>query len=89
MTVAFEVWLLLHFEDVQAPLHRDEVYERLKVHLPGYAKGDGGHWAATQHLRATADERARVRAETTDAANGVETYTDMHRLVDVLTRLRD
>jgi hypothetical protein len=25
----FELWLLLHFEDVQAPIHRDEVYRRL------------------------------------------------------------
>lgn len=42
----FELWLLLHFEDVQAPIHRDAVYERLKMHVPNYDKGQGGHWAA-------------------------------------------
>lgn len=26
----FELWLLLHFEDIHAPIHRDEVYARLK-----------------------------------------------------------
>jgi RloB-like protein len=85
----FEVWLLLHFEEVVAPIHRDDVYARLRAHLPGYAKGGGGHWATTKHLRTSADERAKSRAETTNSMSGVETYTDMHRLVDVLTRLRD
>ena len=35
----FELWLLLHFEDVHAPIHRNEVYDRLKPYLPGYDKG--------------------------------------------------
>jgi hypothetical protein len=30
---SFELWLLLHFEDIQAPLHRDEVMRRLKQHI--------------------------------------------------------
>lgn len=36
---SFELWLLLHFEDIQHPLHRDEVMVRLKRHLHGYEKG--------------------------------------------------
>ena len=39
---SFELWLLLHYEDIQAPIHRDEVMQRLKRHMPGYAKGTGG-----------------------------------------------
>lgn len=31
----FELWLLVHYEDIQAPLHRDEVMRRLKQHIPG------------------------------------------------------
>ena len=30
----FELWLLLHYEDIQAPIHRDKVIERLKQHIP-------------------------------------------------------
>lgn len=35
----FELWLLLHFEDVFAPVHRDDVIKRLKRHIPDYVKG--------------------------------------------------
>ncbi len=34
----FELWLLLHFEDINAPLHRNDVSKRLKTHLPDYEK---------------------------------------------------
>ncbi|MHB1655042.1 MAG: RloB domain-containing protein [Burkholderiales bacterium] len=39
---SFELWLLLHYEDIQAPIHRDEVMARLKQHMPAYDKGAGG-----------------------------------------------
>ena len=49
----FELWLLLHFEDIQAPLHRDEVMRRLKTHIPGYSKGASNAFALTkEHLNA-------------------------------------
>ena len=85
----FELWLLLHFVDVQAPIHRDEVYERLKQFLPGYEKGEGGRWATTKGLLVVANGRALARAQATSAFDGHETYTDMHRLVGVLTRLKE
>lgn len=31
---SFELWLLLHYEDIQAPIHRDEVMHRLKHTFP-------------------------------------------------------
>jgi hypothetical protein len=85
----FEVWLLMHFEDVQAPVHRDDVYRRLRAHLPGYEKGQGGHWAKTKHLLGVAAGRAAVRAAATTAHDGAETFTDLHRLVSVLIRLKE
>lgn len=45
---SFELWLLLHFEDIQAPLHQDEVLQRLKQHIPGYQKGEKGAFAVTR-----------------------------------------
>ena len=86
----FELWLLLHFVDVFAPLHRDEVYARLKQeHLPGYDKGQGGHWAATKHHLNIATQRAQARAAATTAHDGTEPYTGIHQLVSWLTHLKD
>ena len=84
----FELWLLLHFEDVLAPLHRTEVYQRLRQYLTEYDKGQAGHYAQTcQHL-AVAAQRAEHLTGLTTSHNGVEPYTDMHRLVHLLTTLK-
>jgi hypothetical protein len=85
----FELWLLLHFEDVLAPLYRHEALERLKVHLPGYEKGGGGHWVATQARLGDATQRARHLAANTTAYDGTLPYTSMHELVDRLVHLKD
>lgn len=84
----FELWLLLHFEDVQAPLHRNVVYQRLSQYLPNYDKGQKGHYAQTRQHLAVATQRAEHRAGLTTARNAVEPYTDMHRLVHLLTTLK-
>lgn len=84
----FELWLLLHFEDVQAPIHRDEVYQRLRGHIPGYDKGQGGYWSTTKHLLSVASERAEARAALTTAEDGQEPFTSVHELVARLTALR-
>lgn len=85
----FELWLLLHFEDVLAPLHRHEAMERLKAHLPGYEKGGGGHWQATQAHLDAATARAQRLAEITNAFDGEQPYTSMHELVRRLVHLND
>lgn len=84
----FELWLLLHFENVQAPIHRTEVYERLKNHLPNYDKGQGGHWAATKHELPTAVSRAQARAAATNAYDGNQPFTAVHELVQRLMQLK-
>jgi hypothetical protein len=85
----FELWLLLHFEDVMAPIHRNEVYARLRAHLPEYDKGQGGHFAATRHRLDAATARAAARAAQTTAQNGHEPYTAMYTLVPLLMTLKD
>lgn len=85
----FELWLLLHFEEVHAPLHRHVALERLKVHLPNYEKGGGGHWAATQARLENATELAQRLAETTTEHDGTQPYTAMHMLVSRLVHLKD
>ena len=84
----FELWLLLHFEDVHAPLHRTEVYQRLRQYLPNYDKGQTGHYAQSRQNLADAYKRAEHLAQRITAHDGVKPYTDMHRLVHLLTTLK-
>ncbi len=85
----FELWLLLHFEDVLAQLQRHDALERLKAHLPGYKKGGGGHWLATQGRLNDATARAKRLAELTTALDGTQPFTAMHELVSRLVHLKD
>jgi hypothetical protein len=63
---SFELWLLLHFEDIRTPLHRDEVMRRLKLHIPGYDKGAGNAFAITgEHLSVATQRAERLAARFT------------------------
>lgn len=84
----FELWLLLHYEDIQASMHRDEVMARLKKHLPGYDKGAGGVFAMTRERLNMATQRAQVLANKFNAYTDPEPYTALHELVTLLTSLR-
>ena len=86
----FELWFLLHFEDVHAPIHRTEAAERLRHHIAGYAKGQGGHWAATRSRLEAASQRAAALAKAGHTAmDGTAPYTAMHELVGRLVHLKD
>jgi hypothetical protein len=85
---SFELWLLLHYEDIQAPIHRDEVMARLKQHIPGYEKGAGGAFATTLNRLETATQRAQALAAKFSAYNDPEPFTALHELVTLLTTLR-
>ncbi len=85
----FELWLLLHFEDVLAPLSRQDAVQRLKQHLPDYQKGQGGHWAATQSRCGEATARTGRLAASTCADDGDQPFTAMHDLVARLRSLKD
>lgn len=87
---SFELWLLLHYEDIQSPIHRDEVMARLKQHIPDYNKGAGGTFATTRDRLATATQRALALAspESFNAYTAPEPFTALHELVTLLTTLR-
>lgn len=86
----FELWLLLHFEDVFAPLHRDEAIVRLRGYLAGYAKGRGSNWAVTRERLDVATARAEALLAAGHAAeDGTQPYTNMHELVRRLLHLKD
>ncbi len=54
----FELWLLLHYEDIHHLFHRDEIIEKLKRHIPGYEKALSGTFQLTQAMLADAVARA-------------------------------
>ena len=85
---SFELWLLLHFEEVFSALERDEVLQRLKGHLPAYEKGAGGVFAATREHVEIASQRARHLAEQCTAYFAPEPYTGMADLIELLIQLR-
>lgn len=85
---SFELWLLLHYEDIQAPLHRDEVMRRLKRHIPGYEKGECGAFNRTRDTLPTATQRAQRLAARFTAYTNPEPYTAIGELVTRLATLR-
>jgi hypothetical protein len=80
----FELWLLLHFEDIQQWIHRDEIFERLEAHLTGYAKGQGGHYKGTRKNIADAIVRARRLCERYNPHEERFPYTNVYELVELL-----
>lgn len=84
---SFELWVLLHYENIQAPIHRDEVMRRLKRRIPGYEKGACGTFATTRALLETAKQRAQTLTARFDAT-GSDPYTAIVDLVTLLTTLR-
>ena len=83
----FELWLLLHYEDILHPLHRDEVMLRLKKYIPSYEKGMDKIFLNTQDKLDIAIKRAR-KLEHNTALDGREPFTDIVQLVDLLNSLR-
>jgi hypothetical protein len=82
------LWLLLHFEDIQAPLHRKDVERRLKLHMPGYEKGEKGSFHATKAQLPVASARAERLAERFSAHTDPEPFTTVAGLVKLLMGLR-
>lgn len=84
----FELWLLLHFENIQSPIHRDEAIVRLRAHFPDYAKGATNAYAVTSPHRPAALERAAALAAKFTARDEPEPFTDVGPLADLLTKLK-
>lgn len=86
----FELWLLLHFpnENIQSPLHRNEVEKRLKRHLPDYTKGKQGLFEITKENLPLATQRARQLASLYTEHDGKNPFTSVSELVELLNSLK-
>ena len=85
---SFEIWLLLHYENIQSPIHRDEVMRRLRQHVPEYEKGASNIFSMTRGRLDAATERAGYLAARFCAYDEPEPYTAIAELVTLLTSLR-
>lgn len=83
----FELWLLLHFEDVQAVIHRDDVYDRLRQYIAGYQKGGAGHYAMTLPNIEIARDRSASLCQINNKYDGAQPYTNVYELVHKLSQL--
>jgi len=86
----FELWLLLHFQDVLAPIERNEVIRRLRSdgRLPHYSKGQTGLYTQTQPMLGEAMLRASALCDRFTAFDAPQPYTGFGELVRLLTGLR-
>lgn len=88
---SFELWLLLHFDCITREIHRDEVVSLLRQpnRLPGYDKGQGGHFARTRvKLPVAFDHAAQLIAERERHGNE-NPFTAVGELVQRLIALGD
>jgi hypothetical protein len=85
---SFEFWILLHFENIQAFFHRDDVLVRVKTHIQGYEKGMRDIYKKTASNLPTATQRAIELRTRYSRLPGIEPYTDMDALVTALKALK-
>jgi len=84
----FELWLLLHYEDIRTPLSRNEVLKRLRKYFPDYAKGANNAYATTCSSLDVAIQRAQALARRFNARSDSEPFTAVAALVQRLRGLR-
>ncbi len=85
----FELWLLLHFENIERSLHNVEILKRLKSHLPSYEKAIVNSFALARHKLDVAHQRARTLIERHTPIDGIQPYTNISLLVTSLIELRN
>ena len=84
----FELWLLLHYQNQIAPLHRSDAFIRLKTHIPNYSKGAREIYTLTETRIADANARAAHLREKHSPDDGTDPYTDVDTLVARLRAMR-
>jgi len=80
----FELWLLLHFQDVHHLMPRDDIFNYLKNHLPGYNKGQGGHYNLTVGNIGDAIRRSKRLSDGRNPRDDSQPYTNVYELIERL-----
>ena len=83
----FEIWFLLHFEDILAFTDRNDITEHLERHVPDYSKGRNDMFRITSGKLDTAIDRAetlRERGYSAYSHDPPQPFTDVDILVKEL-----
>jgi hypothetical protein len=84
----FELWLLLHYANIQSYFHRREILHQLQTHITNYEKGQNGLYKLTQDFLPKATERAENLRNRFSCLPGEEAYTDVDELVGILRSIK-
>ena len=84
----FELWLLLHYQDQFASLHRSDALRLLRKYIPGYVKGATGIYVLTELMTQSANTRAEHLRKNFTPHKGLDPYTDVDVLVARLRAIR-
>jgi hypothetical protein len=84
----FELWFLLHFHHITAPMHRRDIYRLLKGYLPEYEKNATGMFERTMANLNLATQRGELLKTNGNIHNGVDTVTLVHELVNLLVAMK-
>jgi hypothetical protein len=84
----FELWLLLHFADIQAYFPAGEIIQKLVNYIANYGKGATGIYARTEPLLSVAIARAIRLKNMFQPATGTDPYTDVDTVVTLLQGIR-
>ena len=85
----FELWLLIHFQDVSTLMHRHDVFTRVQAKLPGYEKGDEGIYSRTSDKLDDAIRRAHAMNDSSSPYSQDKPYTGIVVLVENLQSLKN
>lgn len=84
----FELWFLIHFVEIHAYFERDEIYCRVRQHMPQYEKGARDVFASTEPNLDSAIRRAGALQGRFNPFAGNEPYTNADVLVTLLRSVR-
>lgn len=86
---SFELWILLHFQDLWAYTDRHDIMTALRRHIAGYQKGVRGLYQRTNADLPQATGRAAQLRVRNSPHTGVDPYTDIDELVNRILTLQE
>ena len=86
---SFELWLLLHYADIQSPIRNIDLMRQLRKNFPSYEKGINNAFSTTRDRLDTAIKRAEILISKFSAYNATDPYTNVVELVNFLIKMHD
>ncbi len=83
---AFEVWFLLHYQELWTPTHRDQLCKMLSRHLGKKYEKPNNLFKDIKHLRPMALKRAEKLSKSQNHPESANPSTTVHKLVEKLIK---